>query len=431
MLGQASVPLVGLVDTVVIGRTGDAAALAGVALGATIIGLFFWTFGFLRMGMTGLTAQADGADRTDEVAALLVRGLAIGLGIGLILLALAWPLRELAFAVFSGGAATTAEASSYVTMRFLGAPAALAVYAATGWLFGLGRTRAALALQLVMNAANVVFDLVLVFGFGLGAAGVGLGTAMAEWVAFATAIVLVIRISGAHPIALARRTGSAVLFDRAELAKLFAVNRDLMIRTVALLILFAWFANAGARLGAVALAAQHVLMQFVNVAAFVLDAFAFTAEARVGQAVGARSRERLLRSIYLTAEFALVAGAAMAASFWLLGGEAIALITTDPAVREQAARYLPFAALVPLVGLPSWMLDGVFIGATRGRALRNAGVIATVLYVATDLMLRPLGALGVWLAMWAAYLYRAGGLALALPALLRDTQPVEPDGRSD
>ena len=419
MLGQASIPLVGLVDTVVIGRTGDAAALAGVALGATVIALVFWTFGFLRMGMTGLTAQADGAGTRGEVEALLVRGLAVGGAIGVLLVLLLWPLRELAFALLAGGEATTGEARAYVTMRFFGAPAALAVFAVTGWLFGLGRTRAALALQLVMNAANVIFDLALVVGLGMGAAGVGLGTAMAEWVALATGLVLVTRIAGANPLALARAAGRARLWDRAALRHLFAVNRDLMIRTVALLLMFAWFANAGARLGAVVLAANHVLMQFVNVAAFVLDAFAFTAEARVGQAVGARSLARFKRAALLTTEFSLAAAALLALLFWTLGDELIALITTDPAIRAAAARHLPFAALVPLVGLASWMLDGVFIGATRGRALRNAAIAATALYVATDLALRPLGPLGIWLALWAAYAYRAGGLALALPGLIR------------
>ena len=430
MLGQASIPLVGLVDTAVIGRTGDAAALAGVALGATVISLVFWTFGFLRMGMTGLTAQADGAGDRGEVEALLVRGLAIGGAIGALVVLLLWPLRELAFALLAGGEATTAEARDYVTMRFFGAPAALAVFAVTGWLFGIGRTRAALALQLVMNAANGVFDIAFVFGLGMGAAGVGLGTALAEWVALATGLALVTRVAGAGPLALARAAGAA-LWDRAKLRHLFAVNRDLMIRTVALLLMFAWFANAGARLGAVALAAQHVLMQFVNVAAFVLDAFAFTAEARVGQAIGARSLARFRRAVRLSGEFALAAGALMAALFWLGGAEAIALITTDPAIRGQAARFLPFAVLVPLVGLPSWMLDGVFIGATQGRALRNAAIAATVLYVAVDLAMRPFGALGVWLALWAAYAFRAGALALYLPALLRSfsaPQAVEPQG---
>ncbi|WP_305095691.1 MATE family efflux transporter [Croceibacterium aestuarii] len=418
MLGQASIPFVGLVDTAAIGRTGNAAALAGVALGATVISLVFWTFGFLRMGMTGLTAQAGGAGRKSEVDALLVRGLAVGAAIGVALLALLWPLRELAFALFAGGAETTSEARAYVTMRFFGAPAALAVFAVTGWLFGLGRTRAALVLQLVMNLANAVFDIAFVFGLGMGASGVGLGTALAEWVALATGLVIVTRIAGAGPVALARRAGSEELLERSALAHLFAVNRDLMVRTIALLMLFAWFANAGARLGAVALAAQHVLMQFVNVAAFVLDAFAFTAEARVGAAIGAKSRPRFLRAVRLTSEFSLASAVLLALAFWLAGDWIIALIATEPAVRTTAERFLPYAALVPLIGLPSWMLDGIYIGATRGRALRNAAIAATALYIATDLLLRPLGAQGVWLALWAAYGFRAAGLALQLPALV-------------
>jgi MATE family multidrug resistance protein len=275
----------------------------------------------------------------------------------------------------------------------------------------------ALVLQLVMNLANVVLDVALVLALGMGASGVGLGTALAEWIALATGLVLVSRLAGASPLALARRVGNR-LWDRAALRHLFAVNRDLMIRTVALLLMFAWFANAGARLGAVALAAQHVLMQFVNVAAFVLDAFAFTAEARVGQAIGARSLAAFKRAVRLTAEFAFASGALMAALFWLLGGAVIELITTDPEIRAQAIRLLPFAALVPVIGLPSWMLDGVFIGATAGRELRNAAIAATALYVAADLALRSSGALGVWLALWAAYLFRAGGLALYLPRLV-------------
>jgi MATE family multidrug resistance protein len=419
MLGQASIPLVGVADAVVIGRTGDAAALAGVALGATIVNLIFWTFGFLRMGMTGLTAQADGAGHRVETEALLMRGLIIAVTIGVVLLMLLWPLRELAFAVFAGGPATTEEARAFVTARFFGAPASLAVFAINGWLFGLGRTRAALGLQLVMNIANVVFDVALVFGLGMGAAGVGFGTAGAEWVACATGLVLVTRIAGAGPLALARRIGTAALFAREALGPLFAINRDLMIRTLALLILFAWFANAGARLGTVDLAANHVLMQFVSVAAFVLDAFAFTAESRIGQAIGAGSRSQFLRAARLTFEFSFASGLLLALLFWSLGDLIIGIITPDPAIRSTAAQFLPFAALVPLIGMPSWLLDGIFIGATRGRALRNAGVLATLLYLATDLALRPYGNLGVWLALWSSYLLRAACLGAYLPGLLR------------
>ncbi len=420
MLGQASIPLVGIVDTAVIGRTGDAVALAGVALGATIITLVFWTFGFLRMGMTGLTAQANGSDERGEVEALLLRALGIGLALGLLILALSGPISQLAFAVLSGSDAVQGDAGGYMQGRFYGAPAALAVNAINGWLLGLGRTREALVLQIIMNVANIALDVWFVWGLDMGAFGVGLGTACAEWTALALGVVIVGRVAGANVLALARRTPRALLLDRDRLLQLFAVNRDIMIRTVALLILFTWFANAGARISAEALAANHVLMQFINVSAFVLDAFAFTAEERVGQAYGAKDKQRFMRSIRLTGEFALASGVAFALLFYFGGVAVIDFLTTDPEVRETARTFLPFAALVPLLGMPSWMLDGIFIGTTRGRALRNAGVAATILYIGLDYVLRPTGNWGVWIAISASYLLRAGGLALYFPALLKE-----------
>lgn len=422
MLGQASVPLVGIVDTAVIGRTGDVAALAGVALGASVIMLVFWTFGFLRMGLTGLTAQAAGVDDKGEVEALLLRSLIIGFGLGLVLLVLSWPLSSAAFALLAGGQAMTAEAGAYVGARFLGAPAALTVYALTGWLLGLGRTREALVLQVVMNVANIAADVTFVWGFAMGAAGVGLGTALAEWAALVTGLLLVARVAGASLPAIMRRASRAALLDRERLTALFAVNRDIMIRTIALLLMFLWFANAGARLGAAALAANYILLQFVNVAAFILDAFAFTAESRVGNAVGQRDRAAFLRAIRLTGEFSLVSALVLVGIFLAAGGPVIRFLAGDAAVVAEAQTYLIYAALIPLLGLPSWMLDGIFIGATRGKPLRNAGVAATLLYIALDLALRPMSNQGVWIAISATYLLRAGGLALYFPALVRDMQ---------
>ncbi len=419
MLGQALIPLVGIVDAAIIGRTGDPSALAGVALGAVIINLIFWSFGFLRMGLSGLTAQARGAGDTSEVEALLLRGLAIGAAAGAVLMLLQYPLAELAFAVLAGGKDVTTEAAGYVSFRFFGAPAALSVFAINGWLLGLGQTRAALALLIVMNLANIALDVLFVWGMGFGASGVGLGTAGAEWFALIAGLAIASRLCGANPIALARRYGRQKLFEAAALARLLKVNADLMIRTVALLTMFTWFANSGARLGTQPLAANHVLLQFVSVAAFVLDAFAFTAEARVGNAIGAHSRSHFMRAIRLTGEFSLAAGLALALAFWFAGDIAIAAITTDPGTREEAQRFLVFAALVPLVGMPSWLLDGIFIGATRTRALRNAALVATALYLAIDLALRPLGNLGVWIAISSSYLLRAGALGMYIPGLLR------------
>lgn len=433
MLGQASIPLVGIVDATVIGRTGDAVALAGVALGAVIIGLVFWSFGFLRMGMTGLTAQADGAGDDAEVRALLVRSLALGGGIGLLLLALQAPIREAAFALLAGGPAVSDQAGAYVEARFFGAPAALAVFAINGWLLGLGRTRWALALQIVMNAANIGLDILFVWGFGMGARGVALGTAGAEWIALASGIVVVSAILGPGGLRRAIAMPRGALFAPEAMRRLFAVNADLMVRTVALLFLFTWFGNAGARIGATALAANHILLQFIEVAAFILDAFAFTAESRIGNAIGVRSAPMFMRAVRLTGEFSLAGAIALALVFWLGGEAAIAFITTDPEVRATAAALLPFAALVPVIGMPSWLLDGIFIGATRGRALRNAAIVSTTLYILIDLALRPWGNLGVWIAFMTSYLLRAAALGWHFPALRRaigSDSPLAPQSRA-
>lgn len=417
MLGQASVPLVGIVDTIVIGRTGDAVALAGVALGATIISFIFWAFGFLRMGMTGMTAQAEGAGDTREVDRLLARGMMLGLGFGAALFVAQVALIPLALGLMAGGEDVSAEAQAYVAARFWGAPAALALFALLGWLLGRGRTRAALFVQIAMNAINAILDMLFVWGFGLGAAGIGFGTAIAEWSALAIGLIVALRIAG--PGMRAVLVDRAALFDRAALRRLFAVNADIMVRTVALLTLFAWFTNAGAREGATALAAQHVLMQFVAVSAFVLDGFAFTAEMQIGHAVGRRSRVEFDRAFRLAGEFSLVAGVAFALGIWTAGSAIVAFVTPDEGVRAIANAMLWAAALVPLIGVPAWLLDGVFLGATAGRALRNAALISTAAYVATDLALRPHGITGIWIALLASYLYRAGALVAFLPALRR------------
>lgn len=417
MVGQASVPLVGMVDTLVIGRGGSAAALAGVALGAAIIDLVFWTFGFLRMGLSGLVAQASGAGDADECDALVLRGVVLGLLIGAMITALSAPIMALALFALPPGGGVMAPARAFVGARLLGAPAALAGFAITGWMIGRRQTRLVLVLQLAMNAANIALDVAFVRHFGMGARGVGLGTALAEWIALAIALALAIGPGGARPLALVRRTGMAVVLARARLARLFVVNRDVMVRTVALLVLFTWFANAGARLGAVTLAANHVLMQFVAIAAFVLDAFALTAEERVGHALGAQSPQGFARALRLTGELALGGGALLMVLFLACGHWLIAAIATDPQVRATAMTWLPLAALAPLLGAPAWLLDGVFIGATEGRTLRNAALIATLGYLACDTVLRPLGDGGVWLALMGGYVLRSATLAVRLPAL--------------
>ncbi|MGD9810390.1 MAG: MATE family efflux transporter [Sphingobium sp.] len=418
ILGQALVPTVGLVDAAVIGRTGDPVALGGVALGAAVVTLIFWAFGFLRMGMSGLSAQAVGASDRPEVEALLLRGLLVGFLLGLAVLALHPFILPMILHLMGAPAPVHAEGMAFATARMAGAPAALAGYAINGWLIGLGRTKSALLLQIVLNGANILFDILLVAGFGMGARGVGIGTAAAEWLTLGAGVAVALGVAGVGPRTLLTQSRHR-LMERAALRRLFSVNADIMVRTLALLILFTWFTHAGARQGTTTLAANHILLQFVSLSAFVLDAFAFTAEARVGGAIGAGSREAFRRSVRLTGEFTLLAGLFFSLLFLTAGGPAIRFMTTDEGVRAAAITMLPYTALIPTLGGPSWLLDGIFIGATETRPMRNSALAVLLLYLATDWLLRPFGNHGVWIALLSTYATRAGSLLLCLPGLMR------------
>lgn len=409
VLAQAATATPGVVDTAVMGRVGSATDLAAVAVAAVTFSFAYWAFGFLRMSTTGLTAQAKGRRDTDEVHAQLARGLVVGavLGVGLWL---AYPLvRMAAVAAFRAPPAVETEAVRYMDARIVGAPAALMGFVVTGWLLGTGRTRGLLAFQLALNLGNAVLDATFVGAFGWGAAGIGAGTAAAEWLSLIAAFV-VLRGDLRWPPGVT---------DRDRLRALFSANADILVRTLALLSAFAWFVNAGARQGAAEAGGNQVLMQFIAVSAFVLDAFAFLAEKETGEAVGAGDVDRFDRAVTVTTQLALASGALFAAAFAGGGGLVISALVADPAAREVALAFLPWCAVVPLVGIPAWQLDGIFLGATRGAALRNAAVVATGLYVVLDLALRPWGNTGVWTAFVAMYGLRALSLGVAFPALRR------------
>lgn len=418
MAANIATPLVGLVDIAVIGRTGSTAEIAAVALGALIFNFVFWAFGFLRMGMTGLTAQADGRGDEAEVRASLARGILTGLVIGAGLLAAQWPLRELAFSVFSAERSVEAAGRAYFDARIWSAPAALAGFALYGWLIGLGRTGMALALQIVLNLFNAGLSILFVAGFGWGVAGVAFASTLALWLHLLPGILIIVwilrkRASAAVPMAL--------ILAPAALRRLLGVNRDIFLRTLALLAGFAWFNEMSLREGTQVMAGNAVLLQFISVIAYFLDAFAHVTETVTGRAAGHGDWAGLKRALRLTSEqaalFAIAAGLAL-----LAGGEMlIGLITTDPATRAAALDYLPFCALVPVMGFASWQLDGLMIGTTRGPLMRNAMIAAFAIYVALDLALRPaFGGTGLWLAFLGYYLARAGTLSFGLAGLKRD-----------
>ncbi|TNC71510.1 MATE family efflux transporter [Rubellimicrobium roseum] len=415
VLSNATVPLLGAVDTAVIGQLGQAAPIGAVGIGAVVLTSIYWVFGFLRMGTTGLAAQARGAGDGAEVAALLSRALLIGLGGGCLLILLQPLLFWAAFRLAPASPEVEALAGQYLTIRIWAAPAAIAAYGINGWLIAQERTRAVLALQLWTNGINIALDVAFVLGFGWGVPGVALATALAE----GSGLVLGLWLCRDAFRGTAWKDRARVL-DSVRLRRMAQVNADILIRTVLLLSIFVSFQFWGAGMGDATLAANQVLMQFVNIAAYALDGFAFATEALVGQAFGAGRIGELRRGIRLASLWGLGAAAALGLAYAAFGPGIVALMTTAPEVREEAARFLPWVALAPLIGLPSWMLDGIFIGATRTRDMRTMTALAVALYFAAAWPLtEAFGNHGLWAALTLSWALRAVTLGWRYPALER------------
>ncbi len=419
MLSNASTPLIGVVDTAVVGQIPDPAYIGAVAVGSLIFTFVFWAFGFLRMGTTGLTAQALGAKDADEIASNLGRALLIALGVGLALVVLRWPIRESAFLLLNGSAQVEDLARAYVDIRIWAAPATLANYALLGWFIGLGRTDIGLVLQFVLNLTNIALDALFVLGFGWDVRGVALGTLGAECIAAALGLLIAWRHLGVSRGSMSL----AKLLTPAHLRRTFAVNGDIMLRSLALIMVFVWFMAQGARQGDIVLAANAVLMHFISVAAYFLDGLAFAAEALVGRAIGARHQTGLIAAARMTTLWAGGVAVVIVAVLSLTGAALIDLMTVDAAARAAARVYLPWAAAAPLLGVWAFQLDGIFIGATRTAQMRNAAIMTVMIYLAAWWLMRPYGNHGLWAALYIHYLARIGTLLAYYPGLLRSVAP--------
>ena len=413
VISNATVPILGVVDTGVVGQLGQAAPSGAVGIGAIILTAIYWVFGFLRMGTSGLTAQAIGADDQPEVAALLSRALIIGAVAGGVIILGQTLLFAGAFAISPASAEVEGLARQYMGVRVWSAPAAIALYGITGWLIAQERTGAVLAVQVLMNGLNIGLDLVFVLGLDWGVPGVARATVIAEWAGLAFGLWL---CRGVFAVP-AWRDGARV-FDRVRLTRMAVVNSDILIRSILLQAIFVSFLFWGARFGDVQLAANHILLQFLEVTAFSLDGFALAAEALVGQALGRCDVQRLRRAAILTSGWGAGVCAALAVLFALLGGTIIDIMTTAPEVQTAARRYLPYMVAAPVVGVAAWMFDGIFIGATRTTDMRNMMVVSAVIYfVCVIPLMAVFGNHGLWLGLLLSFVVRGVTLGLRYSAL--------------
>jgi MATE family multidrug resistance protein len=416
-LAYLTTPLLGITDTAVVGQFGDAAMLGGLAAGAIVFDLVFATFNFLRSGTSGLVAQAFGASDGRAEQAWFWRAFAIALAIGIVL-ALAGPAIAWAGTLFiAGEPAVNAAMSSYVVIRLLCAPFALANYAILGYVLGRGEGMLGLTLQVVLNGANIALSVWLGLVLGWGIEGVAWGTVWAEMFACLIGLAVVFRRFGRLP-----RLPLALLLDRVALKRMLAVNGDIMIRSFVLLSAFALFARQGAQLGTLTLAANAVLMNFFLVAGYFLDGFATAAEQLAGRSVGARQRQSFVDAIRLTGLWGFVLSGAVAMLAILFGDALVAFVTTAPGVREQAALYLAWAAFTAVSGVLAFQMDGVFIGATWSRDMRNMMLLSFALFLAALVTLpRFYGNHGLWASLHVFLIARGLSLSALVPSRLRRT----------
>ena len=420
ILANASSPLLGLTDTAVIGNRGTVAALGAIALGALIFNFVYWAFGFLRMATTGFVAQADGARDEPEVRLSVARPLVIGAGVGVALFALQWPIQRGSLWLLDAGPEVESIAADYFRVRIWGAPACLATFALMGTLIGLGESRRLLMVQLFLNGLNIALDVLFAGVLDMGAVGVALGTVIAEWTSLVLALWIVHRLLRKRHLDAQPFVAWARILDPSSLRGLLGAHADIMARTIFLLGGFAWFTNESARFGDNTLAANHLLLQIVSFSAFFLDGFAFATESFVGRAKGARDLPAFDRAVRRTTELAVLSAVILAALILSFGSAGIDLLTEHATVREVAHSRIGHVAVYVAVSVWAFQLDGIFIGATRTRAMAVAALVALVLFLGLSSALVPrFDNQGLWIAFIGYVVLRGISLGALLPSLRR------------
>ncbi|KTT11919.1 MATE family efflux transporter [Pseudomonas rhizoryzae] len=394
ILSNLSVPLVTLVDSAIAGHLPEARQLAAVAMGGAFYTALLGILAFLRMGTTGFAAQASGRADGASLSQILLQAGLLGLGLSLVLLLVASLTLDPLLTWLGLDPAFAELASHFLHLRLLGLPAALLSYAVIGWLLGTQDARTPLVLLLTTNALNLVLVTGLVLGLGAGVQGIALASVLAEWGGVLLGLWLVIRRLRQWP----GRVDRTALRRLASWRPLLAVNRDIFIRSLALQAVFLLFAAQGAQLGETTVAANALLLNGLLVTAFALDGLAHAVEALSGHALGARQGIILRRVLVIAGGWSLLASLVFALAFALFGDVFVAWQSDIVAVRQEAHAYLPYLALLPLIAMASYLLDGLFIGATRAREMRNAMLLALLLALPLGWLLRGLGNHGLWLA---------------------------------
>lgn len=417
VLANLTQPLMSAVDTAVAGHLPGAHHLAGVALGSLFFNLLFWGFGFLRMGTTGVVAQYFGAGKPDAVLLTVGRGVLIACSIGLLILLFHRPLIHGGLALLGASADAAEQARLYAYGRVWAAPFALINYVILGWLLGCQRVRIALAIQILINLVNMAAVFSFVYGLDWGVSGIGRATAIADFSGTAVGGFLLWRSYKTQIVSLRWLQ----VLEPTALRRLIQINSHIFVRTACLLGTMAWFTHLGARQGDALLAANAILLNFLSFTSYGLDGFAHAAETLTGEAVGQRNKNRLARILRVCLVWGVIGSVLYVAVYSLLGNHLIRILTDQESIAGLADQFLIWAVLAPLVSMPAYLYDGVFMGATRTRPLMLIMVACSLIFLVLSLgLLPPWGNHGLWLSFLIFNGLRGVGLALAMrPAIYR------------
>lgn len=412
MLSNMTEPMIGIVNTAVIGRLNEAYYIGAIAVGSLIFSFVFWGFGFLRLSTGGYSAQAVGAGDGEELVAVLMRALVIAAVAGLVLVALSPWIERISFAAMGGSAEVQSFGRQYFRIRIWSAPFAFVNFALMGWFIGQGRTRITFVIQLLLNLINMMLSALFVLRFQMAVQGVGLAALIAEISGAGLGGVLVWRN-------IRNRLPWRLIWDRAKFMATMKSNGDIMIRTLCLVFAFGWFVSRGARAGDIIVAANAILLNLFEVSAYLIDGFAYASEALVGQAIGGRDRPRFVKAMKLTTGWAVAVGAICSLLIWFAGRHVIALMTVNPDVQLTAEQYLYLASLTPVLGAICFQFDGIFTGAMATRDMRNMMILSLMIYLAAWAFLEPrYGNYGLWAALCIFFAARGVTFGLAMPRIV-------------
>ena len=419
VLANLSTPLLGLSDSFIMGHLPHERYLAAVALGSMFFSILYNGVNFLRMGTTGLAAQAQGREDELSLGRLLLRGCITAAMIGILFVFLQSMILNAFFIFIETETQVTNLTAQYFTIRIWGAPFALMNYVASGWLLGMGRAKEVLYIHLYMNIVNILLNFVFVYGYDMTANGVALGTVLSEITAFLLSLYYVkkhSRMNFSIPI-----FSSIVLkniFNISAFKVLFSLNRDIFIRTMCLTMTLASFVVLGTRFGTEVLAANAVLMNLQNLTSYGLDGFAQAAEVLVGREIGRKSKKNLRSAVIISSKWAIITAVAMTLFYYIFGEMIINLLTNIETIRNISSNYLTWIIILPLLSIWSFQLDGIFIGATAGSSMRNGMIISVISYILAIYILIPLwGNHGLWAAYSIFMIMRAITLFYKYPEI--------------